>query len=125
VGRIEEWKITSDKFKRDPEFSIAKYLGTAFQAERGGEVVDVFIRFDRQAARYIREKKWHETQQIEELEGGGLILRFQTGGLGEVKRWVLQYGGNAEVIAPENLKKDIILELGKMKVLYEGFETSV
>jgi len=118
VGRIEEWKLTSDKFKRDPAFSIANYLGTAFQAERGGEAVDVVIRFDRQASRYIREKKWHETQQIEELESGGLVLRFQTGGLGEVKRWVLQYGGSAEVIAPESLRKDCINEITKLSNLY-------
>ena len=62
VGRIEEWKLLTGKFKRDPEFSIAKYMGTAFQAERGGESVDVVIRFAPRAARYVREKHWHDSQ---------------------------------------------------------------
>jgi predicted DNA-binding transcriptional regulator YafY len=118
VGRIEEWKLLVDKFKRDPEFSIAKHMGTAFQAERGGESVEVVIHFADQAARYVREKHWHDTQQIEEQDGGGLILKFQTGGLGEVKRWVMQYGGGAEVITPMNLREEIKKEINSMLMRY-------
>lgn len=119
VGRIEDWKLLGDKFKRDPEFLIAKYMGTAFQAERGGEVVEVVIRFAPRAARYVREKHWHDSQQIEEQADGWLTLKFQTGGLGEVKRWVLQYGGEAEVIAPESLRQDCIEEISKLAELYQ------
>ena len=118
VGRIEEWKLLTGKFKRDPEFSIAKYMGTAFQAERGGESVDVVIRFAPRAARYVREKHWHDSQQIEEQGDGGLILRFNTGGLGEVKRWVLQYGGDAEVISPMSLREECKKEINAMMRRY-------
>jgi predicted DNA-binding transcriptional regulator YafY len=119
VGRIEEWKILKDKFKRDPEFSIAKYMQSGFQAEHGGEVVDVVIRFAPQAARYVREKHWHDSQQIEEQTDGGLILSFQTSGLGEVKRWVLQYGGNAEVLAPDTLRQDCVNEILTLANIYK------
>ena len=118
IGRIEDWKLQIEKFKRDPEFSITKYMGSAFQAERGGEAVDVVIQFAPQAARYIREKHWHDTQTIEELADGGLLLRFQTGGLGEVKRWVLQYGGDAEVIAPEQLREECKKEIQALMLRY-------
>lgn len=118
VGRIEEWKIQEDKFKRDSNFSIAKHMGSAFQAERGGEAVDVVIRFTPQAARYVREKHWHDTQQLEELDDGGVILKFQSGGLGEVKRWVLQYGGDAEVISPFNLREACYFEAVNMVKRY-------
>lgn len=111
VARIEEWKLIKEKFKRNPEFSVAEYMGAAFQAERGKETVDAVIRFAPQAARYIREKHWHDSQEVEEQADGGLILKLSTSGLGEVKRWVLQYGGDAEVIAPaklrEAVKKDV------------------
>jgi len=114
VGRIEEWKLLKGKFKRDSKFSIASYMGTAFQAERGGESVDVVIRFAPSAARYVREKHWHISQKIEEQKDGGLILRFNTSGLGELKRWILQYGGDAEVIAPANLRKEFKKEIKSM-----------
>ena len=42
----------------------------------------------------------HETQEpLEELPDGGVILRFRAGGLGEVKRWVMQWGAHAKVLA--------------------------
>jgi len=119
IGRIEELRVHTDNFKRDPQFSIAQYMGTAFQAERGGEVVEVVIRFAPEAARYIQEKHWHESQKIETLDNGELILTFQTSGLGEVKRWVLQYGGNAEVIKPENLRLECIEEISRLAELYK------
>jgi predicted DNA-binding transcriptional regulator YafY len=118
VGRIEEWIVRSETFKRDPEFSVGKYMESGFQAEHGGEVVEVVIRFAPQAARYIREKRWHDSQQIQEQDDGELILKFQTSGLGEVKRWVLQYGGNAEVVAPDSLRQDCIKEISKLANIY-------
>lgn len=39
MGRIEEWIILPEKFQRDSGFSITEYMGTAFQATRGGDVV--------------------------------------------------------------------------------------
>lgn len=118
VGRIEEWNIQKDKFKRDPGFSIAAYMQSGFQAEHGGEIADVVIRFAPQAARYVREKHWHDSQEIQEQDDGGLVLKFQTSGLGEVKRWVLQYGGGAEVLAPDRLREELHNEIKSMSVHY-------
>jgi predicted DNA-binding transcriptional regulator YafY len=118
VGRIEEWIVRSETFKRDPKFSVGKYMAAGFQAEHGGEVVDVIVRFAPQAARYVREKRWHDTQEIQEMEGGALILKFQTSGLGEVKRWVLQYGGNAEVLEPAQLREELRAEINSMLARY-------
>jgi len=119
VGRIEDWSILTDTFERDPGFSIQEHMGSAFQTERGSEIVEVAIRFDPHQARYIRERRWHETQQIEELPGGSLILRFQSSGLGEVKRWVMQYGGHAEVLKPKSLRKAIYAEILNMVKTYQ------
>jgi predicted DNA-binding transcriptional regulator YafY len=118
VGRIEDWQTLSETFERDPKFSIHDWMSSAFQTERGGEVLEVVLRFDAQQARYIRERRWHETQQIEELPDGGLILRFQTGGLGEVKRWVMQYGGHVEVLEPEGLRINIQREARALVKVY-------
>ena len=123
IGRIEEWRVLSDAFRRNPEFSVTKYMRSGFQAEYGGEIVDVVIRFAPQAARYVREKRWHDSQEIQSQDDGGLILKFRTSGLGEVKRWVLQYGGSAEVITPDNLRQDCIAEISKLVNIYSIKET--
>lgn len=118
IGRIEEWKILEGRFERDPEFSIQDYMGRAFQTERGGETVEVAIRFDSYQARYMRERRWHASQEINELPDGGLVLRFRTAGLGEVQRWVMQYGSHAEVLEPEELREICREEVRKTARLY-------
>lgn len=119
IGRIEEWRLLDDRFSRDPQFLITDYLQTAFQAEHGSETVEIAIRFSPQAARYVRERSWHNSQIIEDQPDGSLLFRLRTSGLGEIKRWVLQYGGEAEVIEPENLRETIKMEARQMLRLYQ------
>jgi len=118
VGRITDLKILSERFVRDENFSISDWKQGAFQAERSGEAMDVSIRFTSATAHYIRERVWHPSQRIEEHEDGSLILHLKTGGFGEVKRWVLQYGGGAEVLSPESLRQECIAEIKKLSELY-------
>jgi len=74
--------------------------------------------FDSFAARWVRERKWHESQRLDEQPDGSLILRFTVSGLGEVKRWVFSFGSHAEVLAPEELREEIQRETKKMAEKY-------
>ncbi|MHB1127770.1 MAG: helix-turn-helix transcriptional regulator [Bacillota bacterium] len=58
------------------------------------------------------------SQQTEEQSDGGLLLKLTVSGLGEVKRWVLSFGPNAEVLAPENLRQEVAWEVRKMAAKY-------
>ena len=105
LGRVAWWQVLEEGFERTPNFSPHDWMKKAFQVERGGDPEDVAIRFDAHQAPWIRERRWHESQPpIEELPDGGVILRFRTAGLGEVQRWVMQFGHHAEVLAPESLR---------------------
>src|SRR5437899_3965612 len=68
---------------------------------------EVIIRFDRSVADYIREKKWHDSQELSDLRDGGVELRLKLSGLEEVERWVLSWGGNARVLRPAELARNI------------------
>jgi predicted DNA-binding transcriptional regulator YafY len=118
LGRIERWQVLGERFERQAGFSPEAWMAGAFQAERGDEIFDVAIRFDEYQARYIRERKWHESQATEDLPDGGLILRMQTAGLGEIKRWVMQYGSHAEVLTPDRLRQDVAEEVARMAKTY-------
>jgi predicted DNA-binding transcriptional regulator YafY len=119
VGRIEEWHLLSETFQRDPSFSIQDWMSNAFKTERGDDQKEVVIKFDNHEARYIRERCWHETQQIEELPDGGLVLTFKTGGFSEVQRWVMQYGSHAEVLQPVELREKIKQDIKLLEQLYK------
>lgn len=120
LGRIREYKLLHTKFTKDSEFSLEEYLKSGFIAERGSKIVEVVIKFDAYQARWIKERKWHPSQEIEELSSGGLLLKLKVSGLEEVKRWVMSYGSHAEVLEPESLRQEIEKEIKKMGKIYKN-----
>ena len=118
TSRIKAHKRLPSTFQIAPSFSLNAYLETGFLAERATEPENIVIKFDEYQARWIRERRWHTSQQIEELPSGELILHLRVGGVDEVKRWVMGYGSHAEVLEPENLRREIKEEIEKMKKIY-------
>jgi predicted DNA-binding transcriptional regulator YafY len=112
VDSIQGWTVlTDERFIRDPNFASTDYLAQGFQAEHGDTLIEVVIWFDAYQARYIRGRMWHPTQQIAEHDDGSLTLRFQTGAVAEVTRWVLGFGSHARVEAPAHLREAVRDEL--------------
>jgi predicted DNA-binding transcriptional regulator YafY len=110
IGRMEWWQVLDDKFEWQTGFSPQDWVAHSFQGIHGEKLVEVAIKFDEYQARWIREQRWPESYEIEELADRELILRFQTGGLDGVMRWVMQYGRHAEVLAPLELRAQVAEE---------------
>lgn len=121
VSNIEVWEVcAAECFMRDAAFSPDAYLAQGFLAEHGSAPVEVVIWFDAYQARYIRTRQWHPTQVIDEHADGTLSLRFQSGALAEVRRWVMAYGNHAEVRAPASLRAEVAAEVAAMVRRYGG-----
>ena len=118
MGRIEKWKVLSERFEREEGFSAADWIGNAFQVHGGDAVIDISIWFSPKKAQFIRERIWHPSQRIEEGAEGSLVLHLQTAGLVEVKNWVLQFGREAKVLEPVSLRKACQEEIIKMMENY-------
>ena len=106
-ARILEVKPTGQVFVRPHRFSLEKRLRDSFGVLTGAGEFDVLIRFDELAADYIREKRWHPSQQLTELEDGGVQLRLNLSSLAEIQRWILSWGGRATVLAPVELAESV------------------
>lgn len=96
-----------------------------FNAEAGDELCKIEVRFDAYQARFIRERQYHPEQHIEEQTDGGLILRFEASGLGEVARWVMSYGRHAQVLAPEKLFLLVQSHLADLARIYHVIPDSI
>ena len=79
----------------------------SFAVFKGEGDFDVRIEFDSFAARLIKERKWHSTQEILETTDGRIELRMKLNALEEVERWVLSWGSHAKVIGPPQLRARI------------------
>jgi proteasome accessory factor B len=106
-ARIKGIKPTGKTFARPEKFSLEKRLRDSFGVHSGQGEYEVVIRFDPRVADYIREKKWHESQQLRELKSGAIELRLKLSGLQEVERWVLSWGSDAKVLRPRELADSV------------------
>jgi predicted DNA-binding transcriptional regulator YafY len=119
LNRIREIQLKESSFRVKVDFDPKSYLRGTFQIEIVHSPLDVKILFYPEAAKYIRERIWHESQQLTEQEDGSLILKMTTVSLGEIKRWILTWGANAKVLSPTKLIAEIQQEVAAMKTLYD------
>lgn len=106
-ARIQAVKPTGQTFPRPQKFSLARRLRDSFGVQSGQGNFDVVLQFNELVSDYIREKKWHESQQLRELPDGGLELRLKLSSLAEIERWVLGWAGNARVLRPPQLAASV------------------
>lgn len=121
-GRIEEIELTDKVFKPPAELTLTDFLRDAFRVEvRVGQVPqNVRVRFSPEQARYIRERRWHSSQAIEEQPDGSVILNLTVVGEKELIRWVLRYGADAEILEPAALRDKVKEITGRMVSIYSG-----
>jgi proteasome accessory factor B len=106
-SRIKSIKQTGKTFPRPQKFSLEKRLQDSFGVHAGQGQFEVVIRFNAEVADYIREKKWHDSQQLKELKNGCVELRLTLSSLAEIERWILSWGGNATVLCPAQLADSV------------------
>jgi proteasome accessory factor B len=106
-ARIKSLRETGITFQRREDFSLQQRLRDSFGVHSGKGTFQVVLRFSRRAADYIREKKWHDSQELRELKDGAVELRMRLSSLAEVERWVLSWGGEAKVMKPRELEEAV------------------
>ena len=114
VDRIQRLESLSDTFVQDSTFDAKDHLEMIFQHEVGGVPVNVAIWFDAATAPYIRERRWHPTQELQEHPNGAVTLCMTLRGLNDLKRWVLGYGRGAIVQQPPELVELVQQEISGM-----------
>ncbi len=107
VPRIADVAVTKQTFTRPADFSPEKFFANALGVLGGSGDYRVVIRFTAAAAERVREREWHESQEMRELPGGGLELQLRLGALTEIEQWVLGWGAAAEVVEPAELRESI------------------
>ena len=107
LPRIAEVVVSKQTFVRPVQFSPEKFFANALGVVGGTGDYRVVIRFEAAVAERVREREWHESQEMRELPGGRLELRLRLGALNEVEQWILSWGAAAEVMAPAELRSRI------------------
>ncbi len=117
VDRISDLHASSETFQRPADFSAREFMQTSFGVFQGSPI-RVKVRFSPQAAGYVKEKNWHESQMLTELPDGSLDFEAKVAGTREIKLWILGWGAQARVLAPTSLKQEIREEIRAMQKQY-------
>ena len=120
LHRIRKATPTEEGFEPDPAFDFNAYMADAFGIEKGGPTLNIAIRFAARQARWIRERAWHRSARIQERLDGGCVLRMRVAVTSELRRWVMQFGAEAEVLAPRVLRDAVVSELRAAEKAYRA-----
>jgi WYL domain len=117
VHRINAVELTEERFVVARGFDPARFDAQVFGI-LGGPPETVVIRFGAGVAPYIRAREWHPSQTLRELADGRLELTFRAGGVREIARWVMGWGGAAEVVRPLELRRRVAAAFSAAVAMY-------
>lgn len=106
LDRVRQIELTPNQFIRDSEISAQDYFKGSWGVFSGAPV-DVVVRFKGSAAKVVRGSQHHADEEIEIISDDEIIYRVRVNGLFEIKRWIVGFGEQAEVVSPDSLKTEL------------------
>jgi predicted DNA-binding transcriptional regulator YafY len=82
--------------------------------------VEVVVRFAPSVATRVGETTWHPSQVVKRGADGSLLWRATVAGTIEIRLWILQWGSDAEVLEPPELRADVAATLERALAVYHG-----
>ena len=109
LDRIKMLHQTKESFEVVEDFDFEEFMRPSFGVYQG-KPVKVRIWFSPDAAGYIKEKIWHENQEIVPQKDGSIVFEAEVAGTEEIKFWIMSWGSKAEVLEPQSLREEIRVE---------------
>jgi predicted DNA-binding transcriptional regulator YafY len=106
VERIENITVLDEEYSIPADFDVLEYARGAFGIA-GGAPEPVEIEFSPEIAGYVRERIWHESQEIEERPDGKLVLRMTVAPTRELRAWIKGFVPHVTVVRPTSLRERI------------------
>jgi proteasome accessory factor B len=107
LQRILELSLAVETFEPPDPAVVQDGLGRAWGVITDQEEVDVQLHFDAAVASRVGETTWHPTEQITREADGSLTWRARVPGTLEIRRWILEWGAQVEVIEPPELREEV------------------
>jgi predicted DNA-binding transcriptional regulator YafY len=124
ADRIHDVEVSLLRFPRPIDFDPSIYLAGAFGIFRGSHGKNmsqkVRVKFLPPVVQYVSEKRWHPSQKLAPQNDGTLLAEFHLSATDEIKRWLLSFGRNAEVLEPKSLRREMAAELRDLLKVYES-----
>jgi predicted DNA-binding transcriptional regulator YafY len=117
LDRIRSLSVTEEHFEPSDadEDTFAHSLGV-----HQGNPERIQIAFEPRIARFVRERVWHASQELEDQPDGAVILTLSVSNDFALRSWILGFGGAARVLSPPALVEQIVAEGRALAEVYKG-----
>lgn len=95
LSRVEKLNLRKETFSK-------RRVGKSDNAK----IVEIKIRFEPDAVRWVRERQ-HYGIQSEAILPAGVVMTYHVHDLLEILGWILGWGDSAEVLSPKELRKSL------------------
>lgn len=119
IDRIQEVEVLPDTFVVPRNFSAAAYFDGSWLIEQG-DPLRVKLRFLPEAAKWVRDEQYHQSQRMVEEEDGSLLFEVTVNGSREITKWILSFGPAVEVLEPDTLRQDVAALIRQSLRQYEA-----
>jgi proteasome accessory factor B len=120
IERIRDVALTPRTFDPPEAGSLEKALRGAWDIIADQPSTQVVLRFTPAVATRVMETTWHQTQRVEVGADGSLTWRATVAGTIEIRLWILSWGDDVEVLAPDSLRKDVAGTHRRAAVVHGG-----
>ena len=118
LQRVLELSIAPETFEPPDPAVVQEGLARAWGVIADQEEVEVELRFDAEIAGLVTETTWHPTELVTRQADGSVLWRARVPGTLEIRRWILQWGAQVEVLAPPELRDEVAATYRKAAARY-------
>lgn len=113
ISKIKELELTRDIFIKSKNFNMAESLSNLRDIYEE-DTVNVKIKFSKKSEKHLIKNEWNLIKNRKYLSNGNVIFKIRKNELEAMKRWILGFGADAEVLEPLELRSEIKEEMGKI-----------
>jgi predicted DNA-binding transcriptional regulator YafY len=118
LQRIIDLSVTPATFEPPEPAMVQEGLERAWGVIADQEEVEVVLRFDPAIAALVTETTWHPTERVAHEADGSVIWRARVPGTIEIRRWILGWGAQVEVVEPRDLRDEVAAILHQASARY-------
>lgn len=116
IERIERLSVQETTFRKMRELPADVFASSLGVFAADPEHIE--IEFTARVSPYVRGRIWHESQQVDELPDGKLMMALHVSNDWALRSWLLGFGADARVLSPASLARTIKDDLSRAAAQY-------
>ena len=108
LHRIQTARHLDDPALVPEDFDLDAFIASgAFGYRRSGETIRLKALFEKDAALHLEETPLSDTQRLTEQPDGTVLVEADVTDTGQLRWWLLGFGGRIEVLEPPGLREEM------------------